>query len=86
MTAAQSNNSKAAKVESAIDYIKVLQKQCADKDKLLDQKDQEMEALRRELAALKQSRESSSAETPGTGADTALQSTEENSTPSANPT
>ena len=54
-SAAQSNNSKAAKVESAIDYIKQLQRQCSDKDRLLDQKDQEMEALRRELAALKRS-------------------------------
>lgn len=54
-SAAQSNNSKAAKVESAIDYIKELQKQCLDKDRLLDQKDQEMEALRKELAALKRS-------------------------------
>lgn len=52
-SAAQSNNSKAAKVESAIEYIKQLQKQCLDKDRLLDQKDQEMEALRKELAALK---------------------------------
>jgi hypothetical protein len=54
-SAAQSNNSKAAKVESAIDYIKELQKECSDKDRLLGQKDQEMEALRRELAALKRS-------------------------------
>lgn len=50
MTAQQSNNSKAAKVESAIDYIKALQKQCSEKDRQLDQKDQELEALRRELA------------------------------------
>ncbi|KAF1958674.1 hypothetical protein CC80DRAFT_514738 [Byssothecium circinans] len=49
----QSNNSKAAKVESAIEYIKQLQQQCFDKDRLLDRKDQEMEALRKELAALK---------------------------------
>ena len=76
MTAAQSNNSKAAKVESAIDYIKALQKQCSEKDKLLDQKEQEMEALRRELAALKRS-----SCTEGTSsADIALQSTEENAT------
>ncbi|KAF2109664.1 hypothetical protein BDV96DRAFT_651642 [Lophiotrema nucula] len=53
MTAAQSNNSKAAKVESAIDYIKQLQEQCNEKDKLLDQKDQEVDALRKELAALR---------------------------------
>ena len=76
MTAAQSNNSKAAKVESAIDYIKALQKQCSDKDKLLNQKDQEMEALRKELAALKRS--TSSETSPS--ADVALQSTEENAT------
>lgn len=54
-SAAQSNNSKAAKVESAIDYIKELQQQCRDKDNLLDQKDQEMDALRKELAALRRS-------------------------------
>ncbi|KAF2476381.1 uncharacterized protein BDR25DRAFT_277464 [Lindgomyces ingoldianus] len=52
---AQTNNSKAAKVESAIEYIKQLQKQCSEKDKLIDQKDLEMEALRRELAALRRS-------------------------------
>ena len=51
--AAQSNNSKAAKVESAIEYIKELQKLCHDKDRLLDQKDSEMEALRKELAILR---------------------------------
>lgn len=53
--AGQSTNSKAAKVESAIEYIKQLQKQCQDKDKLLDEKDQEVEALRKELAALRRS-------------------------------
>jgi len=52
---AQSNNSKAAKVESAIEYIKQLQKQCSDKDHLINQKDQEVEALRKELAALRRS-------------------------------
>ncbi|KAF1966995.1 hypothetical protein BU23DRAFT_308909 [Bimuria novae-zelandiae CBS 107.79] len=76
MTAAQSNNSKAAKVESAIEYIKALQHQCSEKDKLLDQKDQEVETLRRELAALKRS----SSRGESSGADTALQSTEENAT------
>ncbi|KAJ4358564.1 uncharacterized protein N0V89_003148 [Didymosphaeria variabile] len=76
MTAAQSNNSKAAKVESAIDYIKALQKQCAEKDRALDQKDQEVEALRRELAAFKRSDSTGAA----SSADTALQSTEENGT------
>ncbi|KAF2741509.1 hypothetical protein EJ04DRAFT_422596 [Polyplosphaeria fusca] len=54
-TAAQSNNSKAAKVESAIDYIRELQKQCSEKDRLIEQKDQEMENLRKELAAFKTS-------------------------------
>jgi hypothetical protein len=49
----QSNNSKAAKVESAIDYIKQLKKEVSDKDDLLTRKDQEMEELRKELAALK---------------------------------
>ncbi|KAJ4286140.1 hypothetical protein N0V90_013489 [Kalmusia sp. IMI 367209] len=76
MTAAQSNNSKAAKVESAIDYIKALQKQCSEKDRLLDQKDQEVEALRKELAALRRCSSSGAA----SNADTALQSTEENGT------
>ncbi|KAF2271138.1 hypothetical protein CC78DRAFT_573514 [Lojkania enalia] len=52
-SAAQSNNSKAAKVESAIEYIKQLQKECSDKDRIIDQKDQEVEALRKEVAALK---------------------------------
>lgn len=51
----QSNNSKAAKVESAIGYIRELQQEVSDKDKLLAQKDQEMDALRKELAALRQS-------------------------------
>lgn len=51
----QSNNSKAAKVESAIDYIRELQQECSDKDKLLVEKDREVEELRKELAALKQS-------------------------------
>jgi hypothetical protein len=50
----QSNNSKAAKVESAIDYIKELQQESSDKDRLLVEKDREMEALRKELAAAKQ--------------------------------
>ena len=63
-SAAQSSNSKAAKVESAIDYIKELQKQCSEKDRLLDQKDLEMEALRKELAALKRNDSLSSTEGP----------------------
>ncbi|KAF2691420.1 hypothetical protein K458DRAFT_286667 [Lentithecium fluviatile CBS 122367] len=49
-----SNNSKAAKVESAIDYIKELQKEVSDKDKMLADKDREMEELRKELAVIKQ--------------------------------
>lgn len=72
MTAAQSNNSKAAKVESAIEYIKTLQKQCLDKDRLIDQKDQEMESLRRELAALRRSSTSEAA----SNSDNALPTTE----------
>ena len=59
-TTAQLSNSKAAKVESAIDYIKQLKKQCSEKDKLLDEKDKEMEKLRQELAALKRSNSISS--------------------------
>ncbi|XPS71193.1 hypothetical protein M3J07_003380 [Ascochyta lentis] len=54
-TAAQSNNSKAAKVESAIDYIKHLKNEVSVKDQLLQQKDAEMEALRKQLAALRRS-------------------------------
>ena len=54
-TAAQLSNSKAAKVESAIDYIRTLKQQCSEKDRLLDQKDREMEALRKELATLRRS-------------------------------
>lgn len=52
-TAAQSNNSKAAKVESAIDYIKQLKSEVSAKDLLLQQKDEEMEALRKQLAELR---------------------------------
>ncbi|KAF1841341.1 uncharacterized protein K460DRAFT_293412 [Cucurbitaria berberidis CBS 394.84] len=58
--AQQSNNSKAAKVESAIDYIKQLKQEVSEKDDMLTQKDQEMEQLRKELAALR--RRSSAAE------------------------
>ncbi|KZM20483.1 uncharacterized protein EKO05_0004511 [Ascochyta rabiei] len=54
-TAAQSNNSKAAKVESAIDYIKHLKSEVSLKDQLLQQKDVEMEALRKQLAELRRS-------------------------------
>jgi vacuolar-type H+-ATPase subunit I/STV1 len=54
-SAAQSSNSKAAKVESAIDYIKQLKQEVSDRDKLIESKDQEMEQLRKELAALRRS-------------------------------
>ncbi|KAF2625983.1 hypothetical protein BU25DRAFT_412225 [Macroventuria anomochaeta] len=54
-TAAQSNNSKAAKVESAIDYIKHLKSEVSAKDQLLQQKDVEMEVLRKQLAELRRS-------------------------------
>lgn len=54
-TAAQANNSKAAKVESAIDYIKQLKQQVSERDRAIEAKDEEMEALRRELAALRRS-------------------------------
>ncbi|CAA9965381.1 hypothetical protein CFE70_008902 [Pyrenophora teres f. teres 0-1] len=53
--AQNSNNSKAAKVESAIEYIKQLKQEVSEKDNLLSEKDQEMDALRKELAALKRS-------------------------------
>jgi hypothetical protein len=56
----QSNNSKAAKVESAIGYIRELQQEVSDKDRLLAEKDQEMDALRKQLAALKQTNPESS--------------------------
>ena len=52
-TAAQSNNSKAAKVESAIEYIKQLKGEVSKKDELLQQKDIEMETLRKQLAELR---------------------------------
>ncbi|KAH5704711.1 hypothetical protein HBI44_011210 [Parastagonospora nodorum] len=54
-SAAQSSNSKAAKVESAIDYIKQLKQEVSEKDRMLESKDQEMEQLRKELAALRRS-------------------------------
>ncbi|KAH6620120.1 hypothetical protein C7974DRAFT_398939 [Boeremia exigua] len=52
-TAAQSNNSKAAKVESAIEYIKHLKGEVSAKDRMLEQKDAEMESLRKQLAQLR---------------------------------
>lgn len=61
-TAAQSNNSKAAKVESAIEYIKQLQKECSEKDQMLSKKDQEVGALRKELDALKKGASTSSSD------------------------
>lgn len=67
MTAAQSANSKAAKVESAIEYIKQLQKEVSERDKLLSQKDQEMGALRKELEALKKGDTPSVAESSNVG-------------------
>jgi predicted RNase H-like nuclease (RuvC/YqgF family) len=54
-SAAQSSNSKAAKVESAIDYIKQLKQEVSERDRLIESKDQEMEQLRKELAALRRS-------------------------------
>jgi uncharacterized protein YdaT len=54
-SAAQSSNSKAAKVESAIDYIKQLKQDVSERDRLIESKDQEMEQLRKELAALRRS-------------------------------
>jgi vacuolar-type H+-ATPase subunit I/STV1 len=54
-SAAQSSNSKAAKVESAIDYIRQLKQEVSEKDRLIESKDQEMEQLRKELAALRRS-------------------------------
>jgi predicted nuclease with TOPRIM domain len=61
-SAAQSNNSKAAKVESAIEYIKQLKKQCSEKDELLSKKDEEMVALRKQLDELKKGAPASSAD------------------------
>lgn len=52
-TAAQLNNSKAAKVESAIDYIKLLKGEVSKKDEMLQQKNVEMEELRKQLAELR---------------------------------
>jgi hypothetical protein len=76
-SAAQSSNSKAAKVESAIDYIRQLKQEVSERDKLIESKDQEMEQLRKELAALKRS----SSEGSGTEAAPQLK-TESVSTPS----
>lgn len=42
-------------MESAIDYIKHLKSEVSAKDQLLQQKDAEMEALRKQLAALRRS-------------------------------
>ncbi|KAF2703970.1 hypothetical protein K504DRAFT_390977 [Pleomassaria siparia CBS 279.74] len=79
-TAAQLSNSKAAKVESAIDYIRTLKQQCSEKDKLLDQKDQEMDALRKELATLKRS--SSTVSSLNVGEADVQMTTEADSSPS----
>ncbi|XP_014561202.1 hypothetical protein COCVIDRAFT_87499 [Bipolaris victoriae FI3] len=51
--AQNSNNSKAAKVESAIEYIKQLKQEVSERDELISKKDSEMDALKKELAALK---------------------------------
>jgi predicted RNase H-like nuclease (RuvC/YqgF family) len=53
--AQNSNNSKAAKVESAIEYIRQLKQEVSERDNLLTQKDQEMETLKKELAELRRS-------------------------------
>jgi hypothetical protein len=53
--AQNSNNSKAAKVESAIEYIKQLKQEVEQRDEMICQKEKEMDALKRELAALKRS-------------------------------
>ena len=63
--AQQASNSKAAKVESAIDYIKQLKQEVFERDELLNQKDQEVEQLRKELAALRRSSSVGSAEAAG---------------------
>ncbi|RAR09221.1 phosphorus acquisition-controlling protein [Stemphylium lycopersici] len=59
--AQNSNNSKAAKVESAIEYIKQLKQEVSERDALINKKDSEMDALKKELAALKRSSSESSA-------------------------
>ncbi|KAJ4373818.1 hypothetical protein N0V83_002557 [Neocucurbitaria cava] len=75
--AQQSNNSKAAKVESAIDYIKQLKQQVSEKDDLISKKDEEMDQLRKELAALRRS------DSVGSAADAAAQlKSEPHSSPS----
>jgi hypothetical protein len=63
--AAQSSNSKAAKVEAAIDYIKQLKQEVSERDRLLDSKDAEMEMMRKELAALRGSSSESGGEVSG---------------------
>lgn len=78
-TAAQSSNSKAAKVESAIEYIKQLKQQVSEKDRLIEAKDLEMEQLRKELAAMRRS------SSVGSAAEVAAQlKTEPSSSPSTN--
>ncbi|KAF2815940.1 uncharacterized protein BDZ99DRAFT_484736 [Mytilinidion resinicola] len=59
--AVQSNSSKAATVETAIEYIRKLQKAQQEKEEIISKKDEEVEALRRELARL---RRGSSTSTP----------------------
>lgn len=84
-TAAQSNNSKAAKVESAIDYIKHLKCEVSKKDELLQQKDVEMEALRKQLAELRRG-SSAGMSSSGSSAENTVETemkTEPASTPAA---
>lgn len=77
-TAAQSNNSKAAKVESAIEYIKQLKGEVSKKDELLQQKDVEMEALRKQLAELRRGSSAGLAsESSSDGADKVVESVAE---------
>lgn len=59
--AVQSNSSKAATVETAIEYIRKLQKAQQEKEEIINKKDEEVEALRGELAQL---RRRSSTSTP----------------------
>lgn len=59
--AQNSNNSKAAKVESAIEYIKQLKQEVSERDELLSKKETEMDALKKELAELKQRNSQSAA-------------------------
>lgn len=48
-----SNNSKAAKVESATEYIKQLKRECEDKERMIRERDEEVGRLKREIESLK---------------------------------